>query len=121
VIESEIMGPGKWNKNNEDTTPEESSFATGNVTTTNVDEWDQDLPVSKRFFDDDQQDTVNKAVFDMARQAINSRDENALDIYAGGFDNSFVFAWPDSSRLVIINSLPTPTALEPNLYGINLK
>ncbi|OGE14058.1 hypothetical protein A3F00_01855 [Candidatus Daviesbacteria bacterium RIFCSPHIGHO2_12_FULL_37_11] len=46
---------------------------------------------------------------------------NKAIIYAGGFDNSFVFAWPDSSRLVIINSLPTPTASEPNLYGINLK
>ena len=46
---------------------------------------------------------------------------NKAIIYAGGFDNSFVFAWPDSSRLMIINSLPTPTASEPNLYGINLK
>lgn len=47
--------------------------------------------------------------------------ENKAVIYAGKFDNSFVFAWPDSSRLVIISSLPTPTASEPNLYGINLK
>ena len=46
---------------------------------------------------------------------------NKAVIYAGKFDNSFVFAWPDSSRLVIISSLPTPTASEPNLYGINLK
>ncbi len=42
-------------------------------------------------------------------------------IYAGKFEDSFVFPWPDSSRLVIISSFPTPTASEPNLYGINLR
>ncbi len=42
-------------------------------------------------------------------------------IYAGKFDDSSVFPWPDSSRLVIVSSFPTPTASEPNLYGINLK
>lgn len=46
---------------------------------------------------------------------------NKAVIYAGKFEDSFVFAWPDSSRLVIISSFPTPTASEPNLYGINLK
>ncbi|MDO8573387.1 MAG: PEGA domain-containing protein [Candidatus Daviesbacteria bacterium] len=46
---------------------------------------------------------------------------NKAVIYAGSFLDSFVFPWPDSSRLVIISSFPTPTASEPNLYGINLK
>lgn len=46
---------------------------------------------------------------------------NKAVIYAGKFDDSLVFPWPDSSRLVIISSLPTPTASEPNLYGINLR
>lgn len=46
---------------------------------------------------------------------------NKAVIYAGTFEENFVFAWPDSSRLVIISSFPTPTASEPNLYGINLK
>lgn len=46
---------------------------------------------------------------------------NKAVIYAGKFEDSFVFPWPDSSRLVIISSFPTPTASEPNLYGINLK
>lgn len=46
---------------------------------------------------------------------------NKAVIYAGNFLDSFVFPWPDSSRLVIISSFPTPTASEPNLYGINLK
>lgn len=46
---------------------------------------------------------------------------NKAVIYAGTFLSNFVIPWPDSSRLVFINSLPTPTASEPNLYGVNLK
>lgn len=46
---------------------------------------------------------------------------NKAVIYAGNFLNGFVFPWPDSSRLVFITSFPTPTASQPNLYGINLK
>lgn len=46
---------------------------------------------------------------------------NKAVIYAGSFLDNFVFPWPDSSRLVIISSFPTPTAQEPNLYGINLR
>lgn len=46
---------------------------------------------------------------------------NKAIIYAGSFEDDFVFPWLDSSRLVIISSFPTPTASKPNLYGINLK
>lgn len=46
---------------------------------------------------------------------------NKAIIYAGKFEDSFVFPWPDASRLVIISSIPTPTASEPNLFGINLR
>ncbi len=46
---------------------------------------------------------------------------NKAVIYAGNFLDSSVFPWPDSSRLVIVSSFPTPTASEPNLYGVNLK
>lgn len=46
---------------------------------------------------------------------------NEAVIYAGNFLDNFVFPWPDSSRIVLISTFPTPTASEPNLYGINLK
>lgn len=46
---------------------------------------------------------------------------NRSVIYAGNFEGNFIFPWPDSSRLLIVSSLPTPTASEPNLYGINLR
>lgn len=46
---------------------------------------------------------------------------NKAIIYAGKFEDGFVFPWLDSSRIVVISSFPTPTASEPNLYGINLR
>lgn len=46
---------------------------------------------------------------------------NKAVIYAGSFQDDFVFPWSDSSRLVIVSSVPTPTASQPNLFGINLK
>jgi hypothetical protein len=46
---------------------------------------------------------------------------NKAEIYYGSIDPNIVVPWPDNSRLVVISSLPTQTASEPNLYGINLK
>lgn len=46
---------------------------------------------------------------------------NKSEIFAGNFDPEAVFAAPDSSRLMIISSLPIATASKPNLYGVNLK
>ena len=46
---------------------------------------------------------------------------NKSEIYVGNIDTSTVFSWPDSSKIVVISSLPTLTASKPNLYGINLK
>lgn len=59
-----------------------------------------------------QKDKIEIAEFD---------GNNVATIYAGSFDPLFVFPWPDSSRLVILASHPTPTASTPNLFGINLK
>lgn len=56
--------------------------------------------------------TISLVDFDATNKAV---------IYAGKFEDSFVFPWPDSSRLVVVSSIPTPTASEPNLYGINLR
>lgn len=46
---------------------------------------------------------------------------NKSEMFYGALDPEFVVPWPDSSRLVVIYSLPTATASKPNLYGINLK
>lgn len=58
------------------------------------------------------ENTISLVDFDGTNKAV---------IYAGKFEDSFVFPWPDSSRLVMVSSFPTPTASEPNLYGINLR
>lgn len=56
------------------------------------------------------------------RIAISDFDgSNVAVLFAGNFLNSFVFPWPDSSRVVMLSSLPTPTASQPNLYGVNLR
>lgn len=60
-------------------------------------------------------------VEDNAISVLDFDGTNKAVIYAGSFMNSFVFPWPDSSRLVFITTFPTPTASEPNLYGINLR
>lgn len=59
-----------------------------------------------------EKDTISLVEFDGRNRSV---------IYAGNFEDNFVFPWPDSSRLVIVSSSPTPTASEPNLYGINLR
>lgn len=60
-------------------------------------------------------------VEDQAISVVDLDGTNKAIIFAGKFEDNFVFPWPDSSRLVIISSFPTPTASEPNLYGINLR
>jgi hypothetical protein len=47
--------------------------------------------------------------------------QNKAEIYYGSLEPGVVVPWPDGSRLVVISSLPTQTASQPNLYGINLK
>ncbi len=46
---------------------------------------------------------------------------NVAEIFAGNFEGTNVFPWPDSSKLVILTSFATTTASQPNLFGINLK
>lgn len=46
---------------------------------------------------------------------------NKAEIYYGSVEPNVIVPWPDNSRLVVISSLPTQTASQPNLYGINLK
>lgn len=60
-------------------------------------------------------------VEDNAISIVDFDGTNKAVIYAGTFTNNFVVPWPDSSRLVILNSIPTPTASQPNLYSINLR
>ncbi len=42
-------------------------------------------------------------------------------VYAGPFEESFVYPWPDSSKLLILTSFNRETPYPPNLYAIVLK
>jgi hypothetical protein len=63
-----------------------------------------------------------KDKFGLVRISIIETDgSNKAEIYYGSIEPGIVVPWPDGSRLVVISSLPTQTASQPNLYGINLK
>jgi len=46
---------------------------------------------------------------------------NRAVVYAGPFAESFVYPWPDGSKLIIATSLNPESSLSPNLYAIDLK
>lgn len=59
----------------------------------------------------------------VANQKIDIMDydgDNRTTIYAGPFVDSYVFPWPDSSKVVILTNLGNPDIV-PNLYTIGLK
>lgn len=63
-----------------------------------------------------------KDLFSQTRISIIELDgNNKSEIFYGSIEPNLVIPWPDNSRLVVISSLPTQTASQPNLYGINLK
>lgn len=79
-----------------------------------------DLPVSKAYFW--LPDSLHVILVMDGKVSISEFDgANVAVIYAGTFEDSSVFPWPDYSRLVILTSFNTPTASTPNLFGINLK
>lgn len=100
--------------------PDETKFMTENRVYDLVDVKDFPLPSARtHIWLPDSRHIV--MVEDGTISIIDFDGTNKAIIYAGKFDDSLVFPWPDSSRLVIISSFPTPTASEPNFYGINLK
>lgn len=46
---------------------------------------------------------------------------NRATVYAGPFENSFAYPWPDGSKLLILTNLNPDSPLPPNLYAIDLK
>ena len=46
---------------------------------------------------------------------------NRAAVYAGPFEESFAYPWPDGSKLLILTTLNPGSSLPPNLYAIDLK
>lgn len=83
-----------------------------------------DLPDAKGYFwiGDDKDSRYLVSVEEPGKISVIEYDGgNKAIIYAGLFDLNSVFPWPDGSRVVILSSVPTPTASVLNLFGINLK
>lgn len=59
-------------------------------------------------------------VVDRKIQIMDYDGQNLTTIYAGPFVDSYVFSWPDSSKLLILTDLGNSNTL-PNLYTIGLK
>lgn len=65
---------------------------------------------------------IAKATFPAVKISVLEYDGlNKSEIYFGNLDPETVYPWADGYRVVAISSLPTATASQPNLYGINLK
>ncbi len=80
------------------------------------------LPDSRHLVMVESNNTKTDSGFPVAKISIIETDgSNKSEIYVGNFDPNSVLPWPDQSRLVIVSSLPTPTASKPNLFGVNLK
>lgn len=100
--------------------PDETKFISGTKVYDLVMDKSYDLPEAKALFW--LPDSKHIILVQEGKVAISEFDgSNVATIYAGTFENNFVFPWPDSSRLVILTSFNTPTASTPNLFGINLK
>lgn len=96
VIIAEHMGPGKFESHAEEEEVTQTSPRTANKKTIDVENWKLDLPIPDEFWQDDQHNLVARDVADMARQAKNAQDENAFDLYPGGFATHKT---PDASYL----------------------
>lgn len=46
---------------------------------------------------------------------------NKATIYSGPFENSFVYPWPNGSKLIILTAYNRPAGVSSNLYTISLK
>lgn len=104
--------------------PDEIKFVTDERPTTKVydlkDKKEYNLPDAKAYFW--LPDSLHLVLAGEGKISLVEFDgSNEAVIFAGKFENSFIFPWPDSSRLVILTSYPTPTGSKPNLFGINLK
>lgn len=100
--------------------PDETKFMKGLKVYDLVEKKNYDLPAAKAYIwlpDSRHIILVEEGMISL----VDFDGTNKAVIYAGKFEDSLVFPWPDSSRLVVVSSFPTPTASQPNLYGINLK
>lgn len=100
VITMEYQPPGKFETEIEEEERKLATVRTANSTTRNVSKWTKTLKIPMEFYEDDLHDSVNKTIQMVGFRARTTQDENAMDIYAGGFDttttNDSAYLWSNS-------------------------
>lgn len=100
VITEEFGGVGAFEVTSETEMPSEATIRSGNQKSRTVNTFDRNVPIPKRYFDDDQFDTVQKKVMELGQRAITTRDSYAFDVYGSGFDGTLTndgnYLWYDS-------------------------
>lgn len=96
VIYAEYSGVGAFEQVSEEEEAPIATVRTANKTTKTVKNWKKTLKIAKEFYDDEMHDEVNESVQHLGIRARTTRDEYALDVYAGGFDTTTT---PDTAYL----------------------
>lgn len=103
VVSSVIGGGGYFGQNTEDTYPRYTINKTApSPKTTQIIEFNMNLPIARTFMDDQQQSAVSKSVRQTYMQWLASRDRNAAQLYSLGFTTQTTIdgvAWFSNSHV----------------------
>lgn len=103
VVSSVIGGGGYFQKSTDDLVPRYAEAKSApSPKTTQIAEFSMNLPITRTFMADQQQQAVSKSVRQSYRQWVATRDRNAAGIYANGFTTQTTIdgvAWFSNSHV----------------------
>lgn len=112
-----------------DSTPEQRNIEKGGIYVYDIKE-DKNFEIMKPDPNEESKKNIPLSWFPDSKHLIYTHDKkidimeydgaNQTTVYAGPFIDSYVFPWPDGSKLVILTNLGNEE-IEPNLYTISLK
>lgn len=129
VVSSVIGGGGYFQKNTQDYYPRYTANKTApSPKTTQIAEFNMNLPIARTFMADQQQSAVTKSVRQTYRQWMASRDRNAAQLYSLGFTTQTTIdgvAWFSNSHVNqngdTVDNLSTGALSDDNLnVSVNL-
>ena len=119
---AEYLPPGLFEEVSEEEEAPIATIRTANKTTKNIQNWKKTLKISKEWYDDTMFDVVNRTVSLAGLRARTTRDKNAMDVYAGGFDATTTpdgnYLWYDTHATLdggTVDNLTTGALTGPNM------
>lgn len=87
AVNSSVQGGGGYfqKTTNDVSTMNDAAISAANTRVTNIAQFQQELPISRTFMEDQQLGSVMKAVEDRGKAWAATRDRNAFNVYANGF------------------------------------